>query len=168
LIILTNGQILSKKNLTQDNQQVSKKKCHQEKDDFFMAGVCQKAYGNKAFKNESTCRPIKCNACMLIVTAEQVELKKVGGRSLLAPPVRICSKRAHKNKMTSPDTVVKRYLKDGNGCSHDDTSQWNEERSIYYWEENRGRGTMSITRWVLNWNTIALHARKMSGRCSFD
>ena len=58
-----------------------------------MAGVCQKAYGNEACKDESTCRAVKCNACMLIgdgfhdgmVTAEQVKLEKVGWRSLPAP-----------------------------------------------------------------------------------
>jgi len=69
-----------------------------------------------------------------MVTAEQVKLEKVGQRSLWAQPVRIHSKRAHKNKMTSSNAVVKRYLMDGNGCSHDDPSQWNEERSICYWE----------------------------------
>ena len=37
--------------------------------------------------------------------------------------------------MTSSDTVVKTYLKDDNGCSHDDPNQWNEERDIRYWEE---------------------------------
>ena len=108
-----------------------------------MAGVCQNAYGNKAFKDESTCRAVKCNACMLIgdgfqdemVTAEQVELKKVGQRRLPAPPVRIRSKRSDKNKMTSSDTVMKKYWKDDNGCSRDDPSQWNEERDIWYWEE---------------------------------
>ena len=31
-------------------------------------------------------------------------------------------------------------------------------------KKNGGRGTMSRTRWVLDWNTIALHARKMSGK----
>ena len=67
--------------------------------------------------------------------AEQVELEKVGRRHLPAPPVRNRSKRAHKIKMTSSATVVNTYSKDGNGCSHDDPSQWNEERSIYYWEE---------------------------------
>jgi len=67
-----------------------------------------------------------------MVTAEQVELEKVGERSLRDQPVRIRSKRAHKNKMTSSDTVVKKYSKDGNGCSHDDPNQWNEERSICY------------------------------------
>ena len=30
-------------------------------------------------------------------------------------------------------------------------------------KENGGRGTMSRTRWVSDWITIALHARKMSG-----
>ena len=35
-------------------------------------------------------------------------------------------------------------------------------------KKNGGRGTMSITRWVLDWNTIALHARKMSGKGLFD
>ncbi len=81
-----------------------------------MAGVCQNTYGPKAFKDESTCRSAKCNACMLIgdgfqdgmVTAEQVELEKVGRRSLRDQPVRIHSKRAHKNKITSSDTVVKK------------------------------------------------------------
>ena len=108
-----------------------------------MAGVCKNAYGPNAFNDESTCRSVKCRACMLIgdgfqdgmVTAEQVELEKVGRRSLPAPPVRSRSKRAHKNKMTSSDTVMKEYSKDCNSCSHDDPSQWNEERSIYYWEE---------------------------------
>ena len=108
-----------------------------------MAGVCKNAYGPKAFKDESTCRSVKCNACMLIgdgfqdgmVTAEQVELEKVGRGRLPAPPVRSRSKRAHKNKMTSSEAVVKKYSKDDNGCSHDDPKQWNEERSIYYWEE---------------------------------
>ena len=107
-----------------------------------MAGVCKNASGNKAFKDESTCRAVKYRACMLIgdgfqdgmVTAEQVELEKVGQRSLPAPPVRICSKRAHKNKMTISETVVKIYSKDDNGCSHDDPKQWNEERDIRYWE----------------------------------
>ena len=55
-----------------------------------MAGVCQNAYGPKAFKDESTCRSAKCNACMLfgdgfqdgMVTAEQVELEKDGHRRL--------------------------------------------------------------------------------------
>ena len=45
-----------------------------------MAGVCPNAYGNKAFNDESTCRSVKCRACMLIgdgfqdgmVTAEHV------------------------------------------------------------------------------------------------
>ena len=108
-----------------------------------MAGVCKNAYGNKAFNDESTCRSVKCNACMLIgdgfqdgmVTAEQVELEKVGRRSLPAPPVRSRSKRAHKNKMTSSEAVVKKYSKDDNGCSHDDPKQWNEERNTCYWEE---------------------------------
>ncbi len=108
-----------------------------------MAGVCQNAYGPKAFKDESTCRSAKCRACMLIgdgfqdgmVTAEQVELEKVGRRRLPAPPVRSRSKRAHKNKMTSSEAVVKKYSKDDNGCSHDDPHQWNEERDIRYWEE---------------------------------
>ena len=107
-----------------------------------MAGVYKNAYGPNAFNDESTCRSVKCNACMLIgdgfqdgmVTAEQVELEKVGRRRLPDPTVRIRSKRAHKNKMTSSDTV-KKYSKDDNGCSHDDPSQWNEERSICYWEE---------------------------------
>ena len=31
-------------------------------------------------------------------------------------------------------------------------------------KKNGGRSTMSITRWVSDWNTIALHARKMSGK----
>ena len=101
-----------------------------------MAGVCPNAYGNKAFNDESTCRSVKCRACMLIgdgfqdgmVTAEQVELEKVGRRSLPAPPVRSRSKRAHKNKMTSSEAVVKKYSEDDNGCSHDDPKQWNEER----------------------------------------
>ena len=92
--------MLSRKNLAQDKQQVSKKKRGQEQSGHFMAGVCQKAYGNKAFKYKSTCRAVKCNACMLIgdgfqdemVTIEQVELKKVGQRSLPAQPVRIRSK----------------------------------------------------------------------------
>ena len=92
--------MLSQKNLAQDKQQVSKKKRGQEQSGHFMAGVCQKAYGNKAFKDKSTCRAVKCNACMLIgdgfqdemVTTEQVELKKVGQRSLPAQPVRIRSK----------------------------------------------------------------------------
>ena len=95
-----------------------------------MAGVCQKACGNKAFKDESTCRAVKCNACKLIgdgfpdemVTADQLECEKVGARSLWSPPVRIRSKRTHKNKRTSPGTVVKKYLKDDNGCSHDEPS----------------------------------------------
>ena len=108
-----------------------------------MAGVCKNAYGPNAFNDESTCRSVKCNACMLIgdgfqdgmVTAEQVELEKVGRRSLPAPPVRSRSKRAHKNKMTSSEAVVKKYSKDDNGCSHDDPKQWNEERDIRYWEE---------------------------------
>ena len=98
-----------------------------------MAGVCQNGYGPKAFKDESTCRSVKCRACMLIgdgfqdgmVTAEQVELEKLGRRRLPAPTVRISSKRAHKNKMTSSETVVKI-------CSHDDPHQWNEERDIHY------------------------------------
>ena len=30
-------------------------------------------------------------------------------------------------------------------------------------KQNGGRSTMSRTRWVLDWNTIALHARKISG-----
>ena len=108
-----------------------------------MAGVCKNAYGNKAFKDESTCRSVKCNACMLIgdgfqdgmVTAEQVKLEKGGQRSLRAQPVRICSKCAHKNKMTSSETVVKIYSEDDNGCSHDDPHHWNEERDIRYCEE---------------------------------
>ena len=108
-----------------------------------MAGVCKNAYGNIAFNDESTCRSVKCNACMLIgdgvqdgmVTAEQVELEKVGRRSLPAPPVRSRSKRAHKKKMTSSEAVVKKYSEDDNGCSHDDPHQWNEERDIRYWEE---------------------------------
>ena len=29
--------------------------------------------------------------------------------------------------------------------------------------KNGGRSTMSRTRWVSDWNTIALHARKISG-----
>jgi hypothetical protein len=70
-----------------------------------------------------------------MVTAEQVELEKVGRRSLPAPPVRSRSKRAHKNKMTSSEAVVKKYSKDDNGCSHDDPKQWNEERDTCYWEE---------------------------------
>ena len=102
------------------------------------------AYRPKPFKDESTCRAVKCNVCMWLgdgfqygmVTVEQVEeLEKVGRRSLRAQPVRIRSKRAHKNKMTSSDTLVKTYSKDDNGFSHDDPNQWNEERSIYYWEE---------------------------------
>ena len=35
-------------------------------------------------------------------------------------------------------------------------------------KKNAGRVTMSITRWVSDWNTIALHARKMSGKGLFD
>jgi hypothetical protein len=70
-----------------------------------------------------------------MVTAEQVELEKVGRRSLPAPPVRNRSKRVHKIKMTSSATVVKTYSKDDNGCSHDDPHQWNEERDTCYWEE---------------------------------
>jgi len=36
-------------------------------------------------------------------------------------------------------------------------------RGIYViGKKNSGRGTMSRTRWVSDWNTIALHARKMS------
>mgnify|MGYP000002559366 FL=1 len=135
--------MLSRKNLAQDKQQVSKKKRGQEQSGHFMAGVCQKAYGNKAFKYKSTCRAVKCNACMLIgdgfqdemVTTEQVELKKVGQRSLPAQPVRIRSKRVSKNNMTSSATVVKRYLEDDNGCSHDDPSKWNEERDMCYWTD---------------------------------
>ena len=108
-----------------------------------MADVCKNPYGNEAFKDESTCRSVRCNACMLIgdgfqdgmVTAEQVELEKVGRRRLPARPVRNRSKRAHKVKLTSSSTVVKTYSKDDNGCSHDDPHQWNEERSMYYWEE---------------------------------
>ena len=108
-----------------------------------MAGVCKNVYGPNAFNDESTCRSVKCNACMLIgdgfqdgmVTVEQVELEKVGQGSLPAPPVRSRSKRAHKNKMTSSASVVKTYSKDDNGCSHDDPNQWNEERDIRYWEE---------------------------------
>ena len=46
----------------------------QGKSDFFMAGVCQKAYGNKAFKYESTCRAVKCNVCMLIGDGFQDEM----------------------------------------------------------------------------------------------
>ena len=34
-------------------------------------------------------------------------------------------------------------------------------------KKHSGRGTMSRTRWVSDWNTIALHARKMSGRVYF-
>ena len=70
-----------------------------------------------------------------MVTTEQVELEEVGRRHLPAPPVRNRSKRAHKNKMTSSETVVKKYSEDDNGCSHDDPNQWNEERDICYWEE---------------------------------
>ena len=35
-------------------------------------------------------------------------------------------------------------------------------------KKNGGRSTMSITRCVPDWNTIALHARKMSGKGLFD
>ena len=106
LIILTNWQMLSWKCLAQDKQQVSKKKRGQGKSGHFMAGVCKNAYGPFAFKDKSTCRAVKCNACLLIgdgfqdemVTTEQVELKKVGQRSLPAQPVRIRSKRVSKNK----------------------------------------------------------------------
>ena len=35
-------------------------------------------------------------------------------------------------------------------------------------KKNGGRGTMSRIRWVSDWNTIALHARKMSGKGLFD
>ena len=70
-----------------------------------------------------------------MVTAEQVELEKLGQGRHPAPPVRSRSKRAHKNKMTSTASVVKTYSKDDNGCSHDDPNQWNEERDIRYWEE---------------------------------
>ena len=74
-----------------------------------MTGVCKNAYGPLVFKVKSTCRAVKCNACMLIgdgfqdemVTTEQVELKKVGQRSLQAQPIRIRSKRVSKNKMRS-------------------------------------------------------------------
>ena len=31
-------------------------------------------------------------------------------------------------------------------------------------KKNGGRGTMSRIRWVSDWNTIALHARKISGK----
>jgi len=70
-----------------------------------------------------------------MVTTEQVELKKVGQRSLPAQPVRIRSKRVSKNNMTSSATVVKRYSEDDNGCSHDDPSKWNEERDMCYWTD---------------------------------
>ena len=106
-----------------------------------MAGVCKNAYGNRAFNDESTCRSVKCNACMMIGDgfqdgmAEQFELEKVGRRHLPAPPVRNRSKRAHKIKMKSSATVVKTYSKDDNGCFHDDPHQWNEERDTCYWEE---------------------------------
>ena len=113
-----------------------------------MADVCQKAYDNEAFKDESTCRAVKCNACMLIgdgfqdemVTTEQVEIKKVGERSIRAQPVRFHSKRVSKNKMTSSATVVKRYSKDDNGCCYDDPSKWNEERDMRYWDNTWKKG----------------------------
>ena len=107
-----------------------------------MAGVCKNAYGNKACKMKVHAELSNAmRACWLVmgfkimITAEQVELEKVGQRCLPAPPVRTRSKRAHKNKMTSSETVVKKYSKDGNVCSHDDPNQWNEERSICYQEE---------------------------------
>ena len=120
----------------------------QEKSGHFLAGVCKNVYGPLAFKAESTCRTVKCNTCMLIgdgfqdemVTTEQVELEKVGQRRLPAQPIRIRSKRVSKNKMTSSATVVKRYLKDDNGCCYDDPSKWNEERDIWYWEDKWKKG----------------------------
>ena len=104
-----------------------------------------------------------------MVTAEQVELEKVGRRRLPAQPVRNRSTRAHKIKMTSSATVVKTYSKDDNGCSHDDPHQWNTRRGTHViGKKNAGRSILSRTRWVLDWNTIALHARKKSGKGLFD
>ena len=108
-----------------------------------MAGICKNTYGRQAIKNKSTCRAVKCNACMLIgdgfpeesITSEQVELDNDGGRSVPTPRARTRSKRNQKNNMTSSGTVVKRYPMDDNGCCHDDPNQWNEERQIYYWQD---------------------------------
>ena len=78
-----------------------------------MAGVCQNAYGNRVFKDESTCRSVKCRVCMLIgdgfqdgiVTAEQVELEKVGQGRLPAPPVRSRSKQNDKFRSCSEEIL---------------------------------------------------------------
>ena len=137
-----------KKNLLQIKQQVSKKNCRQVNGDFFMAGICKNAYGSQAFRDKSTCRAVKYNACMLIgdgfckqsVTSEQVELNDDGGRSVLTPRARTRSKCTQKNNMTSAGTVVKRYSKDDNGCCHDDPSHLNEQRDINYWWDKWRKG----------------------------
>ena len=93
-----------------------------------MADICKNAYDGQAIKNKSTCRAVKCNACMLIgdgfreksITSEQVELDNDGGRSVLTPRARNRSKRKQKNNMTSSCNVMKRYPMDDNGCCHDD------------------------------------------------
>ena len=121
---------------------MEKKYC-QVKGIFFMAGICKNAYGSQAIKNKSTCRAVKCNACMLIgdgfpeesITSEQVKLDNDGGKNVGTRHGRNRSKRNQKNNMTSSGTVVKRYSKDDNGCCHDDPRQWNEEREMYYWQD---------------------------------
>ena len=77
-----------------------------------MASFCKNAYYRQSIKDKSTCRAVKCNACMLIgdgfpeesITSEQVELDNDGGRSVRTPRARKRSKRNQKNNMTSSGT----------------------------------------------------------------
>ena len=67
---------------------------------------------------------------------EWLQQSKSSSRKLVGEVFhRIRSKRAHKNKMTSSETVVKIYSQDDNGCSHDEPHQWTKERDIHYWGE---------------------------------
>ena len=124
-------------------EQVSEKKCRKVKGDFFMAGICKNVYGKDAIKDKSTCRAVKCNACMLIgdgfpedsISSEQAQLDNDGERNVGTRSSRNRSKRTQKKNMTSSSTVVKRYLMDDNGCCHDDPCHWNEERDMRYWQD---------------------------------